>query len=164
MYDDAVEVVGHERAARAALLPSRAEHEVINDQLAASCEEVGERCLALGAVENVVLFDLDPGQLAPLPAEFIPLPGKLLLFAEQLFSCCNPLFLGNNFVVLDCAAGDECCSCHVNSPVCVVLIVPVLVALKVLNLCATLSGRCLRPDLISACWPPASLLSPRPFL
>ena len=36
----AVDMVGHERAARAALLPIRSEHEVVDNQLAASGEEI----------------------------------------------------------------------------------------------------------------------------
>ena len=49
-------------------LPVRAEHEVVDDELAAPVEQVGERDLSLRRVEDVVLVDLDPGQLAPLRA------------------------------------------------------------------------------------------------
>jgi len=34
---------------------------VINDELAFAVEEIGESFLAAGGIENVVLFDLDPG-------------------------------------------------------------------------------------------------------
>ena len=40
VHEGAVDMVGHKRAARATLFPSRAEHEVIDDQLAAPAEEV----------------------------------------------------------------------------------------------------------------------------
>ena len=78
-------MVGHERAARATLLPIRSEHEVVDDQLAAPVEEVGERDLALGRVENVILLDLHPGQLAPLGAQLVASPrGFLLLLSSSL--------------------------------------------------------------------------------
>ena len=59
----AVNMIGQERTARATFLPFliRAEHEMIDDQLAAPIEEVGERLLALRTVEPIGLFDLDPG-------------------------------------------------------------------------------------------------------
>ena len=60
MNGGAVEMVGQERAARAALLPARTEHEVIDDQLAAAVEQVGQRLLATGSVEHIGLVDLDP--------------------------------------------------------------------------------------------------------
>ena len=53
-------MVGHERTTRAALLPIRPEHEVVNDQLAASVEKVGERFFAGGRVKDVVLLDFHP--------------------------------------------------------------------------------------------------------
>src|SRR3546814_1322730 len=47
-------VVGHEGATRATLLPSRAEHEVLHQQLPAALEQVGKAAPALGCVENVI--------------------------------------------------------------------------------------------------------------
>ena len=43
MDDGAVEMIGEERAARAALLPIRAKHEVIDDQLAFAAKQLGQR-------------------------------------------------------------------------------------------------------------------------
>jgi hypothetical protein len=54
-------MVDLERAADTALLPSRTEHEMFDDQLAAAVEEVGERLLAIRCVEDVRLLDLDLG-------------------------------------------------------------------------------------------------------
>src|SRR5438034_8928103 len=56
-----VRMVHVEGAARAGFLPLRTEHKVIDDELAFAVEEIGERFLAAGGIENVVLFDLDPG-------------------------------------------------------------------------------------------------------
>jgi len=63
VHDDAVEVVHPERAALAALLPARVEHEVLDDELAAPLEEIRERLAAAGAVEHAGLVHLHPGQV-----------------------------------------------------------------------------------------------------
>lgn len=67
---------------------------MIDDQLAVSIEKVGERLLAVRAVEHAVLYDPDPRQLALLLAEFIVGFGKLVFLrqmrparSELLFSC-----------------------------------------------------------------------------
>ena len=44
----AVEMIGEVGAARAAFAPIRAEHEVIDDQLAPPIEEIAERLFAFG--------------------------------------------------------------------------------------------------------------------
>src|SRR6516164_2177042 len=83
MLAGAVDVVGVEGAADAALFPAGAEHEVLDDQLAAPLEKVGEGYLAPRPVEDIGLLDLDPGHLAALPAQFVARPGKLLLLRQQ---------------------------------------------------------------------------------
>ena len=59
------ESVGHlvrrGRAARAAVVPARVEHEVLHDQLASSFEQVKERGPSGRAFEHVVLVDADHG-------------------------------------------------------------------------------------------------------
>src|ERR1700730_8311703 len=84
MDDDAVEIVGPERTALAALVPTRVEHEMENDQLLASVEQLGQGLPAAAAVENIVLLDPLPRQLAALPAQLIAQPGEFLLLGEQL--------------------------------------------------------------------------------
>jgi len=88
----AVDVIGHEGAARAALLPSRGEHEVLHQQLAATVKQFGERAPALGRVENVVLVDAHPRQRAALAGDLVA-QVRQLLFARQ-----EPLALGKPFV------------------------------------------------------------------
>jgi hypothetical protein len=61
MRQRSIGMVHHEGAAGAGFFPFRAEHEVVNDELAFAVEEIGERFLAAGGIENVVLFDFDPG-------------------------------------------------------------------------------------------------------
>ena len=70
-----IEVVGQERAALASFFPAGSEHEMINDQLAAAGEKIGERLRTVRAFEDVVLLDAFPRQFAPLPAQFVPLAG-----------------------------------------------------------------------------------------
>jgi len=62
MRQRAVEVVGQERAAGAALVPVRSEHEVIDDQLAAAVEQVCERAAARRRGERVALVEPRPRQ------------------------------------------------------------------------------------------------------
>ena len=51
----AVKMVGHKRAARASLFPVGMEHEVVDDQLAAPGEEIGQGFPAIWAVEGISL-------------------------------------------------------------------------------------------------------------
>ena len=93
--DDAVEVVGDERAAGAAgvLLVDaepEPEHEVVDEQLGSPVEELRERLLALVRVEPVVLFDGDPGQLAAPLRELVAEPAVLLFADEQLLAGGEP--------------------------------------------------------------------------
>ena len=67
----AVKMIRQIRAAFAALLPSRTEHEMINDQLAASVEKVGQRLLATRPFKNIFFLDLDPRELTAMPAHFV---------------------------------------------------------------------------------------------
>ena len=54
------QLVGLRRAARAAVLPGRVEHEVLQDELPPALEEVDQRHLALRALEDVGLVDRAP--------------------------------------------------------------------------------------------------------
>ncbi|MNN68399.1 hypothetical protein D3C81_1841060 [compost metagenome] len=72
----AVEMVGEERAAGAAFAPSFGEHEVVDQQLTAPGEQVGEAQLAVRAVKTVGLFQLDPGQGAAGGGQFVALVGE----------------------------------------------------------------------------------------
>ena len=56
VLDDAVEIVGKHRAARAPLRPIRREHEVVNDELGPVFEQIGETYGARRILERVILF------------------------------------------------------------------------------------------------------------
>src|SRR6266536_1427320 len=80
-------------ADRAACLEGRPEHEVVDEQLGAAVEEIGEGLRALLRLEAVVLLDRHPGQLAPLPGQLVAPAGELLLLLQQLLALRLPLLL-----------------------------------------------------------------------
>src|SRR5262249_43968737 len=86
-----VEVVGPERAALAADVVLGREHEVVDDQLAAAVEQVGERLLAVRALEDVLLLDRLPGQGLPLPGHLVAGARELLLLSKELLARLEPL-------------------------------------------------------------------------
>src|SRR5713226_10266028 len=90
---DAVHVIGTKRAADAAFLPVGPKHEMLDDQLAASGEQIGEGLLARRRVEDIVLFDLHPRQRATLGVQSVALPGELLFLAQEVGTRRQPLFL-----------------------------------------------------------------------
>src|SRR3989442_10648333 len=55
-----------------------AEHEVLHQQLMAALEQLGERALALGPVEDVVLLDALPRQRAALAGDLVAQSRQLL--------------------------------------------------------------------------------------
>ena len=91
--------VGHRRAGRAAGLVARAEHEVVDEQLAAAVEQLRQRARAVVGREPVLLLDPDPGQLAPLPGQLVAQPGVLLLAREQLVAGGRPLLAAHDLVI-----------------------------------------------------------------
>src|SRR6516165_830946 len=86
--DGRIVVVGDERARLAALGPFGIEHEVVNDELTSAVEEVRQRFLALGTVEDVLLFNPFPGQISARLAQLVPQSRELLLLDKQLFASC----------------------------------------------------------------------------
>src|ERR1700730_18716616 len=70
---------------------------MVDDQLTASVEQVSERFLAVGGIENVVLLNLDPRQLAPLGAHLVTQTGKCLFLLQMRLAGNKPFVLGHNF-------------------------------------------------------------------
>ena len=81
--DGAAEMVGRERAAGAAFGLVRAEHEVVDDELGPSVEELGERPAPVLGVEAVLLLHRYPRQLAAQARELVAAARELLLLLEQ---------------------------------------------------------------------------------
>jgi hypothetical protein len=92
---EVADVVDEQRAALAArrrpAVHAGGEHEVVDDELAASVEQVAEARLAAGALEDVVLVDADHGLPASLGGQRVAGPGRPLLLGEQLFVSNPPL-------------------------------------------------------------------------
>ena len=82
MDDDAIVAIGPERAARATLLPVGAKHEMVDDQLTATGEQIRQRLPPVWTIELVWFFHLDPRQFAALPAQVVAQPGELLLLGQ----------------------------------------------------------------------------------
>jgi hypothetical protein len=61
---------------------AEAEHEVVDEQLRAAVEEVGEALRAGFRVEDVLLLDRHPGQLPPPARQLVALSHVLLLGLE----------------------------------------------------------------------------------
>ena len=101
--DRAVEMIGEQRTTRAALLPVRAEHEVVDDQLAVFAEKLGQRFLAVRAIEHVILLDFLPGQLAALAAERVARARKCFFLREMRLAGNEPLVMGDDFMRLHVA-------------------------------------------------------------
>src|SRR6266851_2728920 len=99
MHETAAEMVAEIGAAGAAFFPVRAEHEVIDDELGFAAKEIGKRLFSVGAIEDVVFFDFDPGKFAALGAEGITLASELLFGGQQLFASGEPLLFGYDFVL-----------------------------------------------------------------
>src|SRR4030081_4044040 len=81
------------------------EHRGIDDQLAASLEDVAERLRPALALEGVLLFDELPGQFAPLAAQLVTHPGELLLLRQVPLPRPEPLVVFHHPV-----------TCHVIPP------------------------------------------------
>ena len=64
VHADRIEVVGPERADRAADIVTGVEHEVVDEELATAVEEICERDLAARPFEHVPLVDGLPRQVA----------------------------------------------------------------------------------------------------
>jgi len=66
-------------------------HEVVDDQLRASVEELGKGPRAFVGLEAVLLLDRDPGQLLSLSSELVTAAGQLLLALQQRLAGLQPL-------------------------------------------------------------------------
>src|SRR5260221_1757295 len=93
---EAIEAVGHRRVDRASRLVGRSEHEVVDQELGAAVEELGQGAGPVVGVEPVVLLDRDPRQLAALARQLVRHPGVLLLALEQLVTSGLPLLTADN--------------------------------------------------------------------
>src|SRR5438105_1391676 len=108
VHDGAIEAVGPARAVRAAFTPARAEHEVVDDELAAPVEKFGERLPAVAAFKAVLLFHDLPRQRAPRGGELVATARERLFLRQQLPARGEPFLAGHDRVALCHAASLTC--------------------------------------------------------
>src|SRR4029450_5533591 len=83
MRERTLDVIDLERASDALTDLARAHHEVLDEELAASVEQVGQRQFAIGRVADVLLVDLHPGQRPTVGGTHVAAPrSRLSPFAQ----------------------------------------------------------------------------------
>src|SRR6185437_2572324 len=108
MDGDAVEAVSDRRAGGAARLVVRSEHEMVDKELRAAAEQVGQRLAPLFRVEAIRLVESDPGQRLALAGDLVAAPRQLLLGLEQVEASLEPFIAGSGDV------GRHCLSLHLS--------------------------------------------------
>src|ERR1700728_896715 len=96
MRQRAIDMVREEGATGAARLPAGSQHEMIDDQLMTSVEQVGEGLAAFRRVENIVLVQLDPWESLPRGAYLVAQPSFFFFLLHQRLAGGQPFFAGND--------------------------------------------------------------------
>src|SRR5215475_13520273 len=91
MRDHTVWMVGHVGTARAALLRTRREHEVLHYKLVAAVEQIGQPLSAPRPLEDVLFVYLNPGQLPTQLRNLITAPRQILLGGQEIAPHFEPL-------------------------------------------------------------------------
>jgi len=78
-------------------------HEVVDEQLRATVEQLAQRFPAVVGVELVLLVDPDPRQLAALSRQLVAAARQLLLLLEQLDALDEPLLACSHGVLRHCS-------------------------------------------------------------
>jgi hypothetical protein len=102
VHGEAVKAVRVRRACRAAACVLGAEHEVIDDELRSSSEQIGKRRHALVGLKTVFLVNSNPRQPLPPLRQFVATPCQLLLGLEQLQPGRKPFITCSNLVISHC--------------------------------------------------------------
>jgi hypothetical protein len=100
------------RAACAPLIPCWVEHEVIDDELAATLEEVFETLFAVRPVEDIVLFDLHHGKPASCGIHVVVVLGEFLFICQKFLPLGEPLVSRNDWRMWDRACCHLWACCH----------------------------------------------------
>src|SRR3954452_9658883 len=98
-YGEPVEAVRNRRAGRAAGEAVGPEHEVVDQQLRASSEELRERRAPFVGLQVVLLVDQEPRQFLTLPGQLRPTRGRAPPPPETLEPSREPLLAGSDLVV-----------------------------------------------------------------
>jgi hypothetical protein len=81
------------------------EHEVVDDELAAVPEELGQGLATVRPLEGVFLLDGFPGKFTPPAAQLVSRPRERLLGREERLGCRQPLLVRNYSVTFDLQQG-----------------------------------------------------------
>jgi len=74
---------------------------VVDDQLTATLEQIGQRRSPVRCVELVRVVDALPRELAPEPIELVALTVEGLFSLEQCDACLHPAVVRHHFVIDD---------------------------------------------------------------
>src|SRR5438094_4393702 len=96
---DAVEPVRDRGAGRTPRRVVGPEHEMVDEELRTSSEEVSERRFSVVGLEAVILVDSNPRQLLPFSRQLIASPRQFLLGIEHLQPGRKPLFTCSSLMV-----------------------------------------------------------------
>src|SRR4030095_16901194 len=88
--------VENERAARPPSLPIRSKHEMVDDQLTASAEEICQGAFPLGSIKDVILVHANPWQFASLRIYSVPGVCEFFLLQQQSFAQGKPFVPRND--------------------------------------------------------------------
>ncbi len=94
-----VQMVGQERTTGAAGLPFRRQHEVIDHQLVAAVEQLGQGLAPGRGVEGVRLVDLDPGQGQAFGGVAVAQLGLFLFVDQQRLARFQPFLTRRDLMV-----------------------------------------------------------------
>src|SRR5438034_59753 len=86
-----VKMISQIGAAFATLFPARTEHEMINNQLAAALEQIGQSLFSLWAIKDILLLDLGHREFAPRRTKRVALASELLFPRQQILPSNQPL-------------------------------------------------------------------------
>src|SRR4029453_3496071 len=99
MREYSVDGVRDRRIHRVTRLVAGAEHEVVDEQLGSSVEQLTECLLSVVPFEGVLPPPPHPRQLGSLPRELVAEPGVLLFAGKEFLTCCEPFLAGSNLVI-----------------------------------------------------------------
>jgi hypothetical protein len=90
------EVIHYVGAALAAFPPTRPEHEVVDDELAAVLEQIRQGYLAGRRLEDVRFVHLHPRQRPAARCQALAELGEFFIFAQQFAAGGEPFFRGDD--------------------------------------------------------------------
>src|SRR5436190_2187429 len=93
----AVKVIGQIGAALATFFRARTEHEMIDNQLATTLEQIGQSLFSLSSLKEVLFLHFHHRELAPRRTECVALAGELLFPGQQILSSNQPLSFRYDF-------------------------------------------------------------------